>query len=438
MIDIESAYIRSYLQHVHTRAHNTAEALDWLDGTPTYHQQELAPPFEPNSEAETAWQRFIKQTQTFGPRAYRLKRDGTIGTINWGGDNTEGVDARLTALNLTALATRALKNLMSSGIAAAWAFTRENETTPTIQVLGGHVEPLYADDDAAGNIIGIYQAFASTTPARYNLRIYEFGNDGLGRINEWRDTRTMFEIGRAPSRVADNAPMPKFVIANRTQDGYPIGEVQQALPTFKAEVATQLRIARVSDAHAFPLMWAAGGWDLSNNVSSHKLLLSASADAKVGRVEPGDLTTLFNLHDRILERLRGDLALPITAIGGTIPSGEALEQMNTTYISSCRYLSSLIQTLLTDVVRDYSLLVGVPEGSIPTVSVQVNQERARRQIAEQARQDYRDGLISLRAAVIAVSVYYPHWSDAEIDAFVEDHQRPLDEDGMLPVASGAS
>ena len=217
---VRDAYIRAYLRHIETRAAQAAESLDWLDGQQTLNHTELVPPFDPGSDGEAAWRRFRKQVQSLGPRAFRFKRDGTLGNINWGGDNPEGIDERLRDLNLTSLATQALKRLVANGIAAGWAYQPENGN-PKAQLLGGHIEPLYSEDDAAGEVIGLYQVRAKPVQdnVRYTIRVYEFGSEpGVGNILEWDNAQSRTDLGLPPEELTETS-VPRFVTTGRDQDG---------------------------------------------------------------------------------------------------------------------------------------------------------------------------------------------------------------------------
>jgi len=431
---IQSEYIRYYLNSLYVRAAQAGEALDWLDGQQTLYPDELVPPFDSGSEGETAWLRLKEQVQSFGPRAYRFKRDGAIGDVNWGGRDPKDIDDRLTAIDLRDLATHALKSLMGPGIAAAWAYQPGKlegdklvaSGQPRIQRLGGHVEPLYAEDDGAGDVMALYQV-RSNPMGTYTIRIYEYSDvPGQGTIYEWRRADEMFAVGKEPSQVLENTNVPRFQMATRDQDGYPRGEFLQVLPIIKAELANQLRILRVADAHAWPILYMFGAGIDGSTLGSNRILTSPNAAAQAGRIEAGNMAALFEQQERTLERIRSDLSLPINSInGGSWPSGEALAQANSVYLSSCRGYAGSIGRMLTEVVADYAELLGIPRDQAPPVSVSINQEHAREALTKQARDDYREGLITFRAAVGAVAPFYPHWSDEEVEAFILQGERPL-------------
>jgi len=151
------------------------------------------------------------------------------------------------------------------------------------------------------------------------------------------------------------------------------------------------------------------------------VFVARETGSTIGVIEPPTLAGPHTQHDRILERLRGDLKLPISSIStGDFPSGEALEQANAISISTATMYAGLLTRLLSGGVQGYAELLGIPREKAPPVSVEINREQTRRMVTEQARNDYRDGLISFRAAVITISQYYPAWSDDEVEAWIEE------------------
>lgn len=436
MLDLlRDAYLRAYLDGVTARASAASEALDWLDGTQDLNPTGLVPPFEDGSAGASAWMRLKRQVQSLGPRAFRFKRDGSIGSINWGGDDPDGIDERLSQIDLHDLASQSLKSLFATGIAAAWAYQPESGE-PRIQRLGGHIEPLYHQDDAAGEMIGLFQVRAQPGGNKYTLRVYEFSDEpGRGNVYEWRDAGSMYEVGKAITKAWEDTSVPRVQMTSRSQDGLPLGEFAQALPIVQGEVAAQLRILRVADSHAWPLLYAAGSWDIPSNLGQNSILVSPNAGDALGRVEAGSLEQLFTVHDRAMERFRADAALPIASIStGNFPSGEALEQANATYLSSCRAYANMLSALLTEVVGDYAELLGISRDEAPPVSVAVNHEFTKSSVLSTIQELYRDGLVEFAAAVRAASVYVPTWSSEEVEKFIEAETARLRPPPFVPGA----
>lgn len=435
MIDLKSEYIRSVLQGVSHRVSVAADAIDWADGRQVLNELELAPPIRSRAD-RVAWERFTKQVQGFGPRAYSHKRTSALGSVNWGGDDPGSIDEALRRVNLDKLAAQALKPLVTYG--AAGVLPHQPEVgPPRLQRMGGYIEALYSEDDVDGEPAAYLQVLSEGTGNKYRLRVYTpTSDDGTrGTLREWRNARNPYEIGNAPTGSWDDVLMPTVVMVDTAQDGTPIGEFTQVLPLLKGEVAQQMRILRASDSNAWPKKWAVGDWDLPDEAGADDVFLATDTDSKIGVLEPPSLDPLFKQHDRILERLRADLKLPISSINtGNFPSGEALEQANAISIATATMYANLLADLLTGGVAGFAELLGISRADAPPVSVEINREQTRRAVTEQTRNDYREGLISFRAAVLTVSQYYPTWSDEEVEAWIEEEEGRLRVPAFVPGA----
>lgn len=435
MIDVQAAYIRSYLEAVVDRITGAATVLEWAHGQQKLLSDELIPPFPTDQAAKNQaakdWERYKKQVQSLGPRILKTKRGGAIGDVNWGGKNTGQIDAKLEVLNLRQLARNAFDNLVANGITAAWAYRDENSGQTRVQALGGYLEPIYPEDDPTGEVIGVYQAMQDTdAEIRYRVRVYDLVEKG---IREWRHLKDPTELDRTPTREWVDTSVPRVAVFDTDQSGYPIGELSQALQLLKAEVSMQLRIMRVADAHAWPILWMSGAWDKVQQLGAQTVLTTSEGGATAGRIEPGNMEQLFQLQDRAMERLRGDLSLPIASIaGGNWPSGEALQQANIGYITSSQDYALLLSELLTGVTSDYAELERIKDP--PPVNVSVNREQMRTVISTQVREDYFRGIVSLRMAVTAVSPYYPNATSEEIEEFIKREETPLSATSFLPSA----
>lgn len=421
MIDLQGAYVRHVLQGVTTRVALAAEALDWADGLQTLDSTELVADLK-DEVSKAAWNRLAKQVQGLGPRAVAHKRTAAIGSVSWGGDDPNGIDDRLEDLDLDRLAVTALKRLVAVGIAGVLPHQPESGQ-PRLQNMGGHIEPLYSEDDVGGTPAAWLQVLAEADGRKYRLRLYEPSDaePARGTLTEWRGANNPYELGNPPTGRWEDVLMPTVVMVDTAQDGTPLGELTQALPLLKGEVAQQLRILRAADANSWPKRWMSGDWDVPESETAETVLVATDPASSVGVIEPPKLEGLFALHDRMLDRVRADLKLPISSITtGTFPSGEALDQANAISISTAKELARLVQTLLTGGVRGLCELLGIPRDKAPPVSVEINREQTRRMVTEQARADYAAGLIPRRVAVLTVAQYYPHWSDDEIDEFLAE------------------
>ena len=417
MIDVQAAYIQAYLKEIHRRVAEAAIILEWAAGDPDYKLGELLP--IPEGKGLEAWKRLQKQVQTLGPRAVRLKRAGAIGDVNWGGKNPRGIDKKLRTLKLRDLVRYAFTPLLCNGITAGWAYKDEATGKTKLQRLGGYLEPLYDEGDEGGEVVGLMQVQTAQGRAdRYRVRIYDFQER---TIRQWDNLANPGDLGTPYDKDWTDAPMPRICIFDKEQSGLPVGEMQAAMNIMRAEVAQQIRTLRNAEGHIFSIIHLAGKYDKVEQLGTNTILRSPDASSKAERLPPGDMEPQFILHDRISERFRGDMNLPIASIpSGNWPSGEALTQANIAYLSSCQDYALLLSEWLTDLVQDYAALENVQytEEEAPLVSVSVNREAMRQIISTQVRDDYKAGIIPKRAAVVAIAPYYPGWSDEEIEKWL--------------------
>lgn len=436
MIELDTAYMRAVLDGVTTRISTATATLDWAHGQQTLDALDFIPPWptdaQARTEAEMDWERYRKQVQSLGPRILRTKRMGAVGHVNWGGKDKQGIDAKLEALNLRDLARTAFDPLAANGITAGWAYLDEVTRRNRAQILGGYLEPIYREDDPAGEIVGLYQATQDPheIKVRYRVRVYDFE---ARTITEWANlTDPTMIYGRPTSEWTDTS-VPRVAIYDVNHDGYPVGELSQALAVLRAEVAAQLKLLRVADAQAYGILALAGDWDLSVEMGPTSVIKANEAGSTATRIEPASLDALFVLHDRTMERLRADLSLPIASIGGGAwPSGEALNQANIAYISSSADYATILSRLLTEVAADYAELEGVTDP--PPVTVSISREQMRATVSSQVREDYDKGVISLRMAATALAPYYPDTDSDELEAFIVREETPLTAAPPLPVA----
>jgi hypothetical protein len=436
VIDLQSAYLRAYLDGVTRRIEHAATTLDWAHGHQHLIPEHLIPPFpaDPTARASAVqdWERYKRHVQSLGPRILKTKRMGAVGHVNWGGDS-EAMDERLEALDLRALARSSFDPLACNGVTSAWAYRDERTGVNRVQALGGYLEPIYYEDDPAGDVIGLLQITQDpgALKVRYRARVYDFEERS---VREWRDLSDPTRLDGPPTTVWENTSVPRVALYDVNHDGYPVGELATALNTLRAEVALQLRIARVADAQAYGILALAGDWELGQELGPTTVLRAGDPSSGASRVQPAALDELFTLHDRTMERIRSDLGLPISSItSGAWPSGEALQQANLAYVTSSSDYAHLLTRLLTDVVSDFAALEGITDP--PPVSVGINREQMRATISAQVREDFARGIVSLRAAAVAISPYYPEWSSDEIEDFINDTPDPERHDaGETPEA----
>lgn len=436
MIDLTSLYVRGFLEDVKQRVAATSEALSWAEGEPVYRSKDLVPTFTKGSEAEEAFVRYVKQLQNLGPRALRLRRQGAIGSVTWSSvpDETNGL---LDALPLRRLARDGYKDVFVNGVAALWPVARRAvgegaAPRPTIQRLGGHLEILWDEDDVGGTPVGLYQVTGSSATykgagLRYDVRIYDF-TDGVLRI--WRALEAPGFLADDPDEIypepgsGQTLLMPTIAYGDVSQDGYPVGELKTALPLLRQEVSHTLRILRTSDAHAYPIWNLVGKYEEPRRIGSNTVFRSNDPSSRAERVQPADLTTLFEDQDRAADRIRTDLLLPITT-SGEIPSGEALIQANASYNNASEDGAEIIGELLTGAVRGYFELLGgqLPAGFV--VNVKPDRELKRSTIAMQVREDFRAGIVNREIALNELIDFYPSASTETVEAWLSEDDDPV-------------
>lgn len=446
MIDLENLYVRAYLDQVALRVALTSETLSWVDGEPVLIADELVPPFTEGSEAERAFLRYSRQVQSLAPRALRVRRQGAIGTISWS-EVPSSYDEILDRLPLRRLARDATKDLLANGIAAAWPLMRQPlegssaPARPLLQRLGGHLELLWREDDVAGDPIGLLQITGSAQThvgkgLRYDVRIYDFEENAL-RV--WRALRSPTDLAGDPDATypedGEQLIMPTVVWTELDQSGYPVGELKQALPLFKQELAEAIRVLRTSDAHSYPIWTLVGNFEEPKRLGPNIVLRAKDASAKAERVAPGDLSPLFAESDRTQDRIRTDLLLPITT-SGEIPSGEALIQANASYNGASDDLARLLSDLATGAVRGYFELLELELDAGFVVTVKPDRELKRLSISMQVREDYRVGITNREIALGELEQFYPNMSSETLSDWLDESSAPLPP--QTPTPAGAS
>jgi hypothetical protein len=429
VIDLD--LVRDQALGLTTRYRDYVDAQRWLLGKLDTIPAELLPPVE-GSEGENALRRIGKQVNSIGPRALSIKRNGTIGDITWGGDDTR-TDELIRAAGIEAMAPMLFERLFGYGIAGVIAIDDE-ERGPTLARLGGYLEPVLDPFDI-DVILGLLQVQAERTErgvTKYRIRLWDTTDPDNTTLREWEaaDPSNV----RGEGEPVDNAPTPRFHVEQTGPDGRPWGEFQQSLPTVKAEWASQVRGDRVEETTAFPLMKIKGDV-LGTDKRGPSRVVEVDLAGDVAYLLPGDLSQMHAHHDRKLERLRDDLSLPGGALGGQTPSGEALREANQKFIASCRAYAMAISRILTDGVADYLALQGV--GTPIPINVDINREFEKGERVTFVLELYREGLIPLDAAVRSISVYVPTWSGAEVEEFIARQGARITPDTLRAALTGA-
>ena len=441
MIDTKSDYVKGYLEHLRARVALTSEALSWVEGEPTLDPKELVPPFTEKSEAALAFERYAKQSQSLGPRALRIRRQGMIGSITWS-KVPPRVNDLLDALPLRRLARDLAKDVLTNGIAALWPYVRARPGAaegdggaPTIQRIAGHLELLWNEDDVGGEPAGLLQVVGNAATyrgkgVRYDVRIWDFEDR---QLRVWKELDAPGNLAEPPDetypRAGETLEMPAVGWAELSQDGYPLGELKTALPLLKQEIGQAIRVLRTSDAHGYPIFTLAGGFETPSRLGANVVLRAKDASARAERVAPADLGPLFEEADRVQDRLRTDLLLPITT-GGQIPSGEALVQANASYNNASDDGARLLSDLETAGARGYLRLLGIEVDAAFRVTVKPDRELKRMSIAMQVREDFRAGIINREIALGELEQFYPNLDTETLEDWLAEAAAPLPGSGV--------
>lgn len=431
---IDTALLRDQALGLTTRYKDYVTAQEWLLGKLEQIPAHLLPPTE-GSEGENALRRLGAQVNSIGPRVLGVKRNGAIGDITWGGDDTR-TDELLRDANLQEMAERLFERLFGYGIAAAAAID-DAERGPTLARLGGYVETILDPFDI-DVVLGLFQVQAERLErgiTRYRVRVWDWSesDDGLAIVREWDDVRDP-SVLTGDGETSDDVFRPHWHVMGVAPNGKPWGEFQQALPTVFAEWASQVRGDRAEESTAFPLMKIKGEV-VGADKRGPSRVVEVDLNGDVAYLLPGDLTQMHAHHDRKLERLREDLSLPGGALGATTPSGEALREANQKFIASSRAYANALSAILTGASRDYLSLLGIT--SDVQVSVDINREFEKNERVRFVIDLYREGLVPIDAAVRSVSAYMPTWSDAEVEEFIAQQSARVTPDMLRAALAGA-
>ena len=406
--------LKAQLPSLASRASEYAEAVRWMTGRLKEIPASLLPPVE-GEEGYNVLSRIGRQALSVGPRALSIKRFGVIGDVNWGA-STPAMDEKLRGVKLEQLAHRILERGLASGLFVGIASEDPDSREKSIRRLGGHVEPIFDtyDQDVVLGILQLQAEAGGTGQERYRLRVFDFEREAM---LEWTGLTDLSRVDLARASVSD-APMPRYAIAEQGPDGFPLGEFTRALPLLKSEWASQVRGDRVEEATGFPQLKIKGEVEGVDKRGVTRLI-ELEADGDAAFLIPGDLSQMHAHHDRKLERIRDDLLLPGGALGGQTPSGEALREANQKFIASCKAYAVLLSGLLTELVADLAALE--PElGKPPEITVDINREYEKAERLQMILDLKAAGLIERGAAVRAISVYVPTWSDDKVEQFIAE------------------
>ena len=433
MIDMLALIAKFQAQNLMTRINEHSIARDWSRGRwdSTDRTRDNLLPKPTDVAGQDAFNRLQRQVQSAGPRALRAKLDAAIGTINWGGDNPNQIDAKLSALELDALAEKLATDALITGIAAVIASTPIDGQPAEISRLSGYLEPILKPGNV-DRITGLFQCWQELQGNKpvWIVRVYDF--DEL-EMREWRNLGHPGALAGTPTITA-NASMPRVFVPYMDDDGLVLGEFVIALPRLKALYATEFRLLRVEELAAFPRLLLKGDVKVENAGSPASILRASKDGGDAKFLEPGNMEQLRHQRSSRREDLRDDLALPGGFLGNDSPSGEALREANTRYYQASRKLAQQISRLLSNVVRDYSVLEDVTDP--PNVVVNPNYEFMRDLVVQNTLALHGAGLIPLAIATREIQVFFPGWADEDMEAFIASREGVVDPASVQALLGG--
>lgn len=427
---LDNLLARLTLEGVSLRMSERELAWDFATGTFEPPEGELAP--RPKSVARReAWLRQLKQVQSQGPRVMSAKLNAALGDVSWGKPEAAGdewrLDARLEALRIGALARECLKSYLVDGIAAVIAHRPEPEARTRITRLGGYLEP-YFDRFDRDRITGLYQCWTVRERNRltHTVRVYDFEDPEAAVIREWRQLPNPTALGRAPDAVTERAPVPRFVVYDRTHEGLVVSPMLQAVNLFRALLATELRLVAVEE-FAVPMLKATGKWDKTGTGAYPELapqsVWTGEAGAELEFLHLANhLAELRAQRDMRREELREFLGLPGGALGNDSPSGEAIREANIRMNQNADADAEAIASLLTEAVADLC----AEEGLEPVpVSVTKNRAYDAPETMRSILEAQAAGLIPFEVAARELQPFFRTYSDAELRRFVAEQTARL-------------
>lgn len=430
MNEVQRSWLNAQIMGVELRRRLSAEAMDWMSmPIPPINLADILPPAS-TYEGIDAMKRYAGQVRGLGQRILQKREWGTIGTINWGGDDTQ-VDQALMALDIHALAAEAHQQLLANGIAGIIAYIHAETNEPRLEVMSGYLEPL--PDPNTSEYYGLLQVWDLPGGLGITARLYDY-TDGSIYESQMRGFTTITDLIARGQRI-ENAPMPTFVMAAADRGGLPIGEVTTLIPLLRAELATQVKLKRLEELQAFDILVLAGQWSDVKTVGPATVLQSPEVGSTAMRVGAGDFKPLVDEHNRLLNRIQADASLPVGIISNYI-SGAAIREANQAFISACYTYAQKLSVLISRGVAQYSALIG--RNPVP-IDIGINREIFRQERMAELIALRQNNLISPRQAVYEISQYYPAWKPEDLESwadYIEQNLMALS--GQKPETIGGS
>lgn len=359
-------------------------------------------------------ERLFSRTASVGQSILNTRRTGAVSQVSLTGS------AQFGRLHLPELARKLYDDLFIQGIAAVTTY-RDMGGKVRFARLGGYLEPV-RDPSDSDHVTGIMQIMQ--TPGlrlEYVVRVFAFeAGDSRAILRTWPPTSTLETKFSRPAREEEVAA-PSWAQVGQTADDSSAGEGSSLLGLVLGYAATTMRIERVADAHAYPILWVQGIINQLDEVGPNKTFVFDNGGS-LHRLESGDIGQLRDLRNDLDAMLSSQFSLPGRVSGAEWPSGEALAEARLNYTAQSRSYAAILTGLLGEGLNTYAQLAGL---SAPTVAVEPYEAYEVRDKLTLALQLYREGVIPLRQVAILAQQLLPLWTDQDLESFLARRETSL-------------
>lgn len=421
---VQQSFVRHQLLNRRERIARYTEAFTWATHSrAVVNLANHLPPIA-NEEGRLALRRYERTLMGRGREIYAERLWGTIGNVGWSGTDARA-NRRLDALDTRRLAVEAFLPLLCTGIAAGVAYrylTPAGREEVRIDILTGYLEPM-VDAQNTSHVVGLLQMLSNLDGISYEARFYNY-DDGL--LYTWPQIKNPAELEPEKATTERMRWRPRFVVAAQDENGLPLGEIAEGLPLLVDDLVYQVKLKRLEEGHAFPLLHVSESAQDIANLGSQAVIVTR-AGGRVERVLPGDLSVMVSQHERLLEQIRRHFALRAKLTTTAPLSGTSITEANQHALSAYAHYADVISQLLTGLVRDYARLEGIDDP--PAVTVEINREATRSERITETILLFEKGLISLDMAVGEITKYVT-FSDEQVREFLQARGIATPEDVM--------
>ena len=347
---------------------------------------EITPLLAGTAEYIEDYERLSSLVTSSAPSVLKAKRSAAVGEVTWGDelDSTANKQSneRIEELDLQTLANELCDAWTVERIAAVHAYT-DAEGVARLTKLGGYLEPLYnADIDEYD---GLYQCQMLSKGGGYYYRvnIYDWSETlaPFCLLRQWDELHAPDALGNRPDRVlGENAESgfvlrPALATGSRDVEGLVQSPMLMALPQFKSIMATEMRLERLEEFFAYPILAGKGVinpgiaapnsfWELEESGDLIALQFNESFEALQNRLD--------SKHKRIAR----DLSLPSYVLSGANRSAKSIMEENISFYNEAKSDAATLSSLLTEALELYSMmpnanLTPVPVAVLPNLSYMV-------------------------------------------------------------------